>query len=46
MRWCAADAAGRRRLGVAWALLAGVLKTRGRVNEIFGGLGLDFVAGA
>jgi ABC-type uncharacterized transport system permease subunit len=30
--------------GVAWALLAGVLKTRGRVNEIFGGLGLDFVA--
>jgi general nucleoside transport system permease protein len=31
-------------LGVAWALLAGILKTRGRVNEIFGGLGLDFVA--
>jgi general nucleoside transport system permease protein len=30
--------------GVAWALLAGVLKTRGRVNEIFGGLGLNFVA--
>ena len=30
--------------GVAWALLCGVLKTRGRVNEIFGGLGLDFVA--
>lgn len=30
--------------GVLWALLAGVLKTRGRVNEIFGGLGLDFVA--
>jgi simple sugar transport system permease protein len=30
--------------GVAWALLAGVLKTRGGVNEIFGGLGLDFVA--
>ena len=30
--------------GVAWALLAGILKTRGRVHEIFGGLGLDFVA--
>lgn len=30
--------------GLAWALLAGILKTRGRVNEIFGGLGLDFVA--
>jgi len=30
--------------GVGWALLAGVLKTRGHVNEIFGGLGLDFVA--
>jgi simple sugar transport system permease protein len=30
--------------GALWAVLAGVLKTRGRVNEIFGGLGLDFVA--
>jgi ABC-type uncharacterized transport system permease subunit len=30
--------------GVAWALLAGILKTRARVHEIFGGLGLDFVA--
>lgn len=30
--------------GTLWALLAGVLKTKGRVNEIFGGLGLDFVA--
>ena len=30
--------------GLLWALLAGVLKTRGGVNEIFGGLGLDFVA--
>ena len=28
--------------GVLWALLAGVLKTKGKVNEIFGGL--DFVA--
>ena len=30
--------------GAAWALLAGVLKTHGKVHEIFGGLGLDFVA--
>ena len=30
--------------GIIWALLAGVLKTKGKVNEIFGGLGLDFVA--
>lgn len=30
--------------GVFWALLAGVLKTYGKVNEIFGGLGLDFLA--
>lgn len=30
--------------GVLWALLAGVLKVYGKVNEIFGGLGLDFVA--
>lgn len=30
--------------GVVWALFAGILKTRGKVNEIFGGLGLDFVA--
>lgn len=30
--------------GVLWALLTGVLRTKGRVNEIFGGLGLDFVA--
>ena len=30
--------------GIGWALLAGVLKTKGKVNEIFGGLGLDFVA--
>ncbi len=32
--------------GAVWALLAGVLKTRGGVNEIFGGLGLGFVAQA
>jgi general nucleoside transport system permease protein len=30
--------------GCLWALVTGVLKTRGKVNEIFGGLGLDFVA--
>lgn len=30
--------------GAIWALFAGVLKTRGHVHEIFGGLGLDFVA--
>ena len=30
--------------GALWALLAGVLKTKGHVHEIFGGLGLDFVA--
>lgn len=30
--------------GVLWALLAGVLKTKFRVHEIFGGLGLDFLA--
>lgn len=30
--------------GSLWGLLAGFLRTHGRVNEIFGGLGLDFVA--
>jgi len=30
--------------GAAWALLAGVLRTHGRVHEIFSGLGLNFVA--
>ena len=30
--------------GSLWAGLAGLLKTRGGVNEIFGGLGLNFVA--
>ncbi len=30
--------------GGAWGLLAGFLKTRGGVHEIFGGLGLNFVA--
>jgi len=32
--------------GGLWAWLAGVLKTRGGVNEIFAGLGLNFVAQA
>jgi simple sugar transport system permease protein len=30
--------------GAVWALLAGTLRTYGKVNEIFGGLGLNFVA--
>lgn len=30
--------------GGTWGLLAGILKTRGGVHEIFGGLGLNFVA--
>lgn len=30
--------------GLLWGLLVGVLRTAGGVNEIFGGLGLDFVA--
>ena len=32
--------------GMLWAMLAGALKTFGGVNEIFGGLGLNFVATA
>jgi ABC-type uncharacterized transport system permease subunit len=32
--------------GALWALLAGVLKLYGNVNEIFGGLGLNFIAGS
>ncbi len=32
--------------GALWALLAGVLKTYGKVHEIFGGLGLNFIATA
>lgn len=30
--------------GAFWAWLAGVLRTKANVNEIFGGLGLDFLA--
>jgi simple sugar transport system permease protein len=32
--------------GILWGLAAGVLKVKGRVNEIFGGIGLGFVAQA
>jgi len=32
--------------GALWGLLVGVLKTHGHVHEIFGGLGLNFVATA
>ncbi len=30
--------------GAGWALLAAILKTRGGVNEIFGGVALNFIA--
>lgn len=30
--------------GMLWGLFVGILRTSGGVNEIFGGLGLDFVA--
>ncbi|HEY3343506.1 MAG TPA: ABC transporter permease [Anaerolineaceae bacterium] len=32
--------------GILWAALVGALKTFGGVNEIFGGLGLNFIANA
>jgi simple sugar transport system permease protein len=32
--------------GALWAILVGVLKTYGKVHEIFGGLGLNFIATA
>jgi ABC-type uncharacterized transport system permease subunit len=32
--------------GGLWGVLAGVLRTYGNVNEIFGGLGLNFIAGS
>ena len=32
--------------GAGWGVLAGALKVHGKVHEIFGGLGLNFVAGA
>jgi ABC-type uncharacterized transport system permease subunit len=37
-------AAGAAAGGAAWGTLAGALRTHGHVNEIFGGLGLNFVA--
>jgi len=54
LRWCPADALGAIFLmlsflagaggGVLWGLLSGYLKTKGGINEIFSGLGLNFVA--
>jgi len=54
LRWCPSDALGRVWLmlsllagaggGILWGLLAGQLKTRGGINEIFSGLGLNFAA--
>jgi len=32
--------------GALWAMLAGALRLYGNVNEIFGGLGLNFIAGS
>jgi simple sugar transport system permease protein len=32
--------------GALWAMIAGALRLYGRVNEIFGGLGLNFMAGS
>ena len=36
--------AGAAFSGALWGLLAGVLKTYGNVHEIFGGMGLNFIA--
>jgi simple sugar transport system permease protein len=46
--WAALGLAGLAALaaGGMWALLAGVLRTYGDVSEIFGGLGLNFIAGS
>jgi simple sugar transport system permease protein len=32
--------------GALWGILAGILRRYGNVNEIFGGLGLNFIAGS
>ena len=32
--------------GILWGIAAGALRLYGNVNEIFGGLGLNFIAGA
>jgi simple sugar transport system permease protein len=42
--WLAAAFAAGIAGGAVWALIAGFLKTHGGVNEIFAGLGLNFVA--
>jgi general nucleoside transport system permease protein len=44
--WCyqAGGLAAAMAGGAAWAFLSGVLRTHGRVHEIFSGLGLNFVA--
>ncbi|HKX17780.1 MAG TPA: ABC transporter permease [bacterium] len=46
--WAALTAAGLAAAagGTVWALLAGALRTYGGVSEIFGGLGLNFIAGS
>ncbi|GKT10259.1 ABC transporter permease [Desulforhabdus sp. TSK] len=42
--WLVLSALAGALSGGVWALLAGLLKSKGGVNEIFGGLGLNFVA--
>lgn len=44
--WLTAALAASAMGGAAWAGIAGLLKTKGGVNEIFAGLGLNFVAQA
>jgi general nucleoside transport system permease protein len=46
--WLALCASGAAALagGALWALAAGALRVYGGVNEIFGGLGLNFIAGS
>jgi simple sugar transport system permease protein len=44
--WLTAALAASAIGGAAWAGIAGLLKTKGGVNEIFAGLGLNFVAQA
>jgi general nucleoside transport system permease protein len=46
--WLALLLAGAAALlgGAVWALVAGALRVYGGVNEIFGGLGLNFIAGS
>ncbi len=46
--WMAVTAAGLAAVvgGGLWGMLVGALRTYGNVNEIFGGLGLNFIAGS